>query len=66
MNTKARLAALEKTVDALPRCIARMNTGELRQFFGFQELQPYLDGRIVHIACDDADIAALLRAFDAN
>ena len=67
MNTKARLKALEQTGGAnIPRCVAKMHDGDVKTFDGLSAMMPFLDGRIVHVACDDADVAGLLRALDAE
>lgn len=64
---RARLEALEKTLGArpsCPRCVCVMTNGERQEFHGFAVLQPFLDGEITSISCDDADMARLLRAMD--
>lgn len=67
MSTSARLKALESAKrDVFPRSVAVMRDGTIRQFCDLAVLQPFLEGEIQHVACDDADIAGLLRALDAQ
>ena len=67
MNTKARLDALERSGNAkCPRCVVRMSSGEVKVIEGLSAVMPFLDGQIVHIACDDPDVAGLLRAMDTD
>lgn len=68
-TTRARLEAIEKTMNArpsLPCCVCQMTDGKRKEFQGFTVLQPFLDGEITSISCDDTDMAHMLREMDTE
>lgn len=65
----ARVFALEKMVKSKPTwptCDCLMKDGDERRFFGMMVLQPFLDGEIVALTTNDADLAAMLRQMDTD
>lgn len=65
----ARVFALEKMVKSKPTwptCDCLMKDGDEKKFFGMMVLQPFLDGEIVALTTNDADLAAMLRQMDTD
>ena len=56
---------LEKPLD-LPKSICKLTDGTVTQFIGLNVVQPFLDGKITDVVCDDANIAQMLRAMDTE
>ena len=67
-NIYSRLDALESALQSprIPRSFCVMRDGNHLEFDGLTILEPFLDGKIVSLVCNDADIARLLRAMDAE
>ena len=64
-----RVRALENLIRSKPTwptCDCLMKDGDERRFFGMMVLQPFLDGEIVALTTNDADLAAMLRAMDTD
>ena len=65
----ARVFALEKMIrnkPTWPTCDCQMKDGGERRFFGMMVLQPFLDGEIVALTTNDADLATMLRQMDTD
>ena len=68
-TTKSRLNAVEKALSAkplIPRTVCKFKDGSVSQITGTSVLQPFLDGEISAVCCDDPDLAHLLRAMDTE
>ena len=66
-SVKSKIAAIEKSLAAMnehPKSICKLKDGSITQIIGMSVIQPFLDGEIIEVCCDDADIACLLRALD--
>lgn len=66
-SVKSKIAAIEKSLAAMnehPKSICKLKDGSITQIIGISVIQPFLDGEIIEVCCDDADIACLLRALD--
>lgn len=68
-SSLVRVRALENLIRSKPTwptsdCL--MKDGNKKRFFGMMVLQPFLDGEIVTLTTDDADMAAMLRQMDAD
>lgn len=64
-----RVRALENLIRSKPTwptCDCTMKNGEEKRFFGAMVLQPFLDGEIVALTTNDADIASMLRHMDMD
>ena len=65
----SRVFALEKMVKnkpTWPTCDCMMKDGGEKRFFGMMVLQPFLDGEIVSLTTNDADLTAMLRNMDTD
>ena len=68
-SVKNKIAAIEKSLAAMnehPKSICKLKDGSITQIIGISVIQPFLDGEIIEVCCDDADIACLLRAMDMD
>lgn len=65
-SLKDRIAALEARTDNSPHVYCDMKDGSKRTYYGVDVIQPFLDEEISRVRTDDADIAALLRAFNVE
>ena len=66
-SVKNKIAAIEKSLAAMnehPKSICKLKDGTITQILGMSIVQPFLNGEITEVCCDDADIACLLRAMD--
>lgn len=66
-SINSRIEALKRSIDKkidLPKAICKLTDGTITQFVGFNVLQPFLDGKITEIVCEDANTAYMLRAMD--
>ena len=64
-----RVRALENLIRSKPTwptCDCLMKDGDEKKFFGMMVLQPFLDGEIVALTTNDADLAAMLRQMDTD
>ena len=68
ISNMIRLERLKKALSSetprLPNTMCRMHNGEVVTFSGLDLLQPFMDGEIISMECDNDDIAHLLRALD--
>lgn len=68
MKTNAlRVRALENLIRSKPiwpTCSCRMKDGGEKKYFGMTVVEPFLNGEILSLTTNDADIAAMLRAMD--
>lgn len=68
-SIRNRIDALRRSIDKeidLPKSICRFTDGSITQLAGLNVLQPFLDGRIMELVCDDANTAYMLRAMDTE
>lgn len=66
-TNRARLQAVEKLIKGKatwPTCDCLMRDGNEQRFFGMMVVEPFLNGEIVALTTNDADLAAMLRAMD--
>ena len=68
-SVKSKIAAIEKTLaaaDKFPKSICKLKDGKIIQIIGMSVIQPFLNGEISEVCCDDEDIAYLLRSMDID
>ena len=66
-NNMLRVRALENLIRSKPTwptCVCRMKDGTEKKIFGMMVIEPFLNGEIVALTTNDADIAAMLQAMD--
>ena len=64
-----RLKAIAKTIEGqpcFPVSICKRTTGETVEYDGLTVLQPFLDGELSEIRCNDPDIVNLLKSMAAD
>lgn len=68
-TNRARLQAVEKLIkgkSTWPTCDCLMRDGNEQRLFGMMVVEPFLNGDIVALTTNDADLAAMLRAMDTD
>lgn len=68
IDLRNRLKAIQKAImpDLIPLSVCKSQSGEIMILEGMNVIEPMLDGTFTDIACNDRDIAHLLRSMDTD